>query len=216
MAVQNGTNNSEVISISTWGAPISPETAHGVNALGGDDTVYGSAYVDFLDGGSGNDTLYGNNGDDALLGQAGSDKLYGGNGADALWGGSSDLGADTLDGGAGNDRLYGGKGNDTYIHTVNSGVDIINDGAAESLAAGYGGGSDTLQLPGVSPSTIVAYRPTGSNELWLTYAVDVADGIMDDGVIIQDFYLHEVNTSIEYVKLSDGGTYDLWAAFGAL
>lgn len=216
MAVKNGSNNGDEISISDWAAPVAPETAHGVNALGGDDKVYGSAYMDFLDGGSGNDILFGNNGDDALLGQAGSDQLYGGNGDDALWGGGVDTGADTLDGGAGNDRLYGGKGNDTYIHTANSGVDTINDGASESLAAGYGGGSDTLQLPAVSPTSIFAYHPVGTNDLWLTYAADVADGIMNDGVIIQDFYLHEVNTSIEYVKLSDGGTYDLWASFGAL
>lgn len=214
MAVLNGTNNSETLNISSWGAPVAPETAHGVNALGGNDTVYGSAYFDFLDGGSGNDTLYGNNGDDALLGQTGSDSLYGGNGDDAMWGGSGDTGADILDGGAGNDRMYGGKGNDTYIHTLNSGVDTINDGASETLASGYGGGTDTIHFPSVSPSQLVAYRNV--NELWLTTVADAADGFLDDGVIIQDFYLHESNTSIEYVKLSDGLSYDLWFNFGGM
>lgn len=216
MAYYPGTNNSEVINISSWGAPVYPETAHSVNAMGGDDTVYGSAYYDILQGGTGNDTMYGNGGDDALVGQAGNDQLYGGSGNDALWGGSVDAGADTLDGGAGDDRLYGGGGNDLYIHTFNSGVDTINDGASETMAAGYGGGTDTLYFPSISPSQIVAYRPANSNELWLLSAADAADGVMNDGVIIQDFYLHESNTFIEYVKLSDGVSYDLWANFGSL
>lgn len=216
MASYTGTNNSEVINISSWGAPVYPETSHGVNAMGGNDTVYGSAYNDFLQGGTGNDVIYGNGGDDVLAGQAGSDQLYGGNGNDALWGGSVDSGADTLDGGAGDDRMYGGGGNDLYIHTLGSGVDRINDGRSETLAAGYGGGTDTISLPGISPSQIVAYRPPGTNELWLTSAADAADGVMNDGVIIEDFYLHESNTFIEYVKLSDGYSYDLWAAFGSL
>jgi hypothetical protein len=42
---------------------------------------------------------------------------------------------------------------------------------SESLVSGYCGGIDTIQLPGVSPSSIFAYRPAGSNELWLTVTI---------------------------------------------
>ena len=35
------------------------ETAHSYDALGGDDIVYGSSYVDFIHGGAGNDQLFG-------------------------------------------------------------------------------------------------------------------------------------------------------------
>lgn len=43
------------------------ETAHSYDALGGDDIVYGSSYVDFIHGGAGNDQLFGYGGDDAVV-----------------------------------------------------------------------------------------------------------------------------------------------------
>jgi hypothetical protein len=49
---------------------------------GGDDTINGSAGVDYLPGFSGHDTLNGNNGDDVLFGDSGNDTLNGGNGID--------------------------------------------------------------------------------------------------------------------------------------
>jgi Ca2+-binding RTX toxin-like protein len=66
-----------------------------INALGGNDTIYG---------GAGNDTISGNEGNDTLYGQDGND---------------------ILDGGTGNDTLYGGKNNDTYLFGRGDGADKI-------------------------------------------------------------------------------------------
>lgn len=208
--VYMGTNNSEVIDIRLWAAPVSPETAHGVEGLGGNDTIYGSSYNDTLQGGTGHDTLWGNAGNDALLGQAGDDKLYGGDGNDALWGGGEDAGQDTLNGGAGNDRMYGGGGDDLYIHNSNNGVDIINDGMSAAMVPGYGGGTDTIQFTGITLAQLAAYRPEGSNDLWLSSFADFADGTLDDGVIVEDFYSADANTYIEFVVTSDNYQVDLF------
>ncbi len=204
-----GTNDSDIIDIRKWTAPVSPESSHGVNAAGGDDTVYGSAYYDIIQGGAGNDVLWGYSGDDLLVGKNVNDRLFGGYGNDSLWGGGSDAGKDTLNGGTGNDFLSGGAGNDRYIHDLNSGVDTINDGKSETGRSGYGGGSDTIQFSGISLANLAAYRPDGSNDLWLATIVDLADGKVDDGVIIQDFYLEEVNTFIEFAITSDNYVVDL-------
>jgi len=209
-----GDNTSEIISIQSWPAPVSPETGHSVNAMGGNDTVYGSAYNDLIQGGSGNDILWGYNGDDALFGQEGNDTLYGGNGNDSLWGGGSDSGSDTLNGGAGNDFLSGGKGNDVYIHDINGGIDVIHDGMSETMVAGYGGGEDIIKFTGVSASQLAAFRPYDSDDLWLSSISDFSDGYLNDGVIIKDFYLNNADTMIEYVQTSDNYLIDLWQWLG--
>jgi Ca2+-binding RTX toxin-like protein len=195
--------------MSSFGAPVSPATAHGYNALGGNDTVYGSAWVDIIEGGSGDDLLYGYGGDDALIGQNGNDTMYGGAGNDFLHGGSGDAGQDVLDGGAGNDDLSGGFGDDIYLHTVNGGVDTINDGDSEATVPGYGGGDDIIQFTAISLAQLSAYRPPNSDDLWLGSADDFADGTMDDGVIVEDFYLADANTFIEWVYTSDNYWVDL-------
>lgn len=207
---QTGTNNAETIDMRNWSAPVYPETGHGANALGGNDTVHGSAYNDTIQGGYGNDTLWGYNGNDALAGQQGNDALNGGNGNDWLWGGSADAGQDTLNGGAGNDYLYGGAGNDTYIHNSNNGVDIINDGMSEAMYAGYGGGTDTIRFTGVSLSQLAAYRPADSSDIWISSLADFSDNQLDDGVVIQDFFLQDSNTFIEFALTSDNFSVDLW------
>lgn len=210
MASQNGTEGVDEFFMSIFGAPVYPETGHSYNALGGNDIVHGSAYDDLIQGGYGNDLLLGNDGDDALVGQQGNDEMYGGNGDDFLHGGSSDTGHDVLNGGAGQDRLYGGPGNDDYVHELNSGVDIINDGASETLAAGYGGGNDTIWLTGVSLEQLTWYQPPGSNDLWLSSWDDFADGTLDDGVVVENFYTVEANTYIETVVTSDQWSVPTW------
>ena len=207
MAVQDGTNSSEVINISSWGAP-PPGSVHGVDAKGGNDTIYGSAYVDILQGGTGNDVIYGNGGDDFLTGQAGSDELYGGSGNDTLVGGGVDSGADTLDGGYGDDLLWGGAGNDLYIHTLGSGVDTINDGKTETGVSGYGGGEDVLIMANVNLADI--YLAQNGNNLLVTSTADAADGFMNDGVIIENFFLGETNTFVEWLYTADGQWYNMW------
>lgn len=88
-----------------------------------DTFTEGSAFADFLVGGSQNDKVYGLGGDDTISGQNGKDKLFGGAGVDQLYG---DNGKDSLFGGKGNDYLYGGKG-----------ADLLNGGAGASDTAVY-------------------------------------------------------------------------------
>jgi Ca2+-binding RTX toxin-like protein len=201
MTVKNGTNSDNVEYMSSWGAPVSPETAHGFNALAGNDTVYGSAYNDYIDGGSGNDKLYGNGGNDALLGQTGNDELYGGDGNDLLVGGTDDAGADWLDGGAGDDNMFGGNGDDVYVHNLNQGVDHLNDGNTAAMVPGYGGGEDILYMTGVNFADLRLYQD--GNNLWVSSAADVADGVFNDSVVIEDFFLVETNTFVEWIYTAD-------------
>ena len=69
----------------------------------GNDSVYGNAA---------NNTLQGNDGDDFLWGDVGNDKLYGNAGDDILTGGP---GNDTFWAGAGDDILGGGPGVDKFV-----------------------------------------------------------------------------------------------------
>ncbi|MBC7859547.1 MAG: hypothetical protein H7Z39_12385 [Burkholderiaceae bacterium] len=54
-----------------------------------------------------------------------------------------------------------------------------------------------------------AYRPAGSNDLWLTSFADFADGVVNDGVVIENFYSADANTFIEWAYTSDGQWVDL-------
>ena len=74
--------------------------------LGGDETISGSGYGDYLYGGKGNDTILGNKGADYLLGGAGNDSITGG---------------------VGNDYLVGDKGADTFVFAAKSGTDLVAD-----------------------------------------------------------------------------------------
>ena len=56
----------------------------------GDDTIIGDAQPDIIDALGGNDTVYGGGGDDELLGGSGNDALYGQQGNDSLLGGTGD------------------------------------------------------------------------------------------------------------------------------
>ncbi|MGO4705269.1 calcium-binding protein [Microvirga sp. 2MCAF38] len=84
------------------------------NMIGGagNDTVYGSADANELNGQDGNDILAGADGNDTLWGGTGNDWLEGGNGNDLIAGGSGD---DRLVGGSGNDVLHGEAGRDTFV-----------------------------------------------------------------------------------------------------
>lgn len=202
MAQLNGTNANEVLDISSWGPPVLPATAHGVNAYGGDDTIYGSAYIDNLFGGDGNDTIYGNAGDDLIFGGNGNDTSYGGSGNDTILDAAGD---DSLWGQAGNDTLWGGVGNDTYIFTAGDGIDTINDDKSPTGAAGYGGGTDLLYF-GYNASQLYLFQ--SGNDFLITTIADASDGVMNEGVVIQDFFLGG-NNVVEYLQTADNGVYDL-------
>lgn len=202
MAIYDGTSGWDTIDISSAGSPY-PNDAHFVNGFGGNDIINGSNYVDYLIGGDGSDTLYGNNGDDIIVGGTGNDKLHGGNGDDRIYGGD---GADVLWGDAGNDVMWGGDGNDHYVHRTNEGVDIINDDKSATGLTGFGGGDDDILEVTFDLADLGLYRI--GDDLWVTTTADVADGVMDDGSIIQDFFLGG-NNVVEHLYTLDGYDYDL-------
>ena len=74
-----------------------------IYGMGGNDTLTGSAFGDYIDGGDGTDTLEGGGGADLMLGNGGSDILRGQGGDDSL----IELGGDSvIDGGTGFDSLF--------------------------------------------------------------------------------------------------------------
>ncbi|MEM9436528.1 MAG: peroxidase family protein [Pseudomonadota bacterium] len=105
-----------------------------VNALGGNDTLYGLSGMDRLEGGTGDDVIDGGAGIDLLLGQGGSDTIEGGGGRDRLVGHS---GEDALDGGNGDDTLFGGTGDDSL--TGGAGDDRMTAGKGADIAFGNSG-----------------------------------------------------------------------------
>ncbi|MBD1903624.1 hypothetical protein NDI44_27525 [Trichocoleus sp. DQ-A3] len=107
-----------------------------INALDGDDLVFGQGGADLLIGGNGKDELRGDDGNDSLFGGADNDKLVGGKGQDFLFGGEGNdvltgysfLGVDEKD------VLSGGGGADTFVlgdtigsHYLESGFATITD-----------------------------------------------------------------------------------------
>ncbi len=95
-----------------------------IQGLDGDDTIYAAAGNDTLSGGYGSDNLDGNDGNDLIEGGADNDWLYGGSGTDNLQGQS---GNDWMAGNAGNDTLSGGTGNDIYFLDKGDNSDTINN-----------------------------------------------------------------------------------------
>lgn len=90
----------------------------------GNDTMWGSALADTLNGGAGNDDI---------IGRGGSDTIDGGDGNDRLNGSSGD---DTVIGGAGVDSLFG----DGDYAGLNTGNDTLKaqDGEIDSLSCSFG------------------------------------------------------------------------------
>lgn len=72
-------------------------------ALNGNDTIYGSNFMDFLYGFNGNDKIYGGDDLDFIYGGLGNDKIYGGNGNSFI---NGELGKDILTGGLALDRFF--------------------------------------------------------------------------------------------------------------
>lgn len=182
--------------------------------FGGNDTINGSNFNDIIEAGTGNDVIYANAGNDMVIGNEGSDRLYGGDGDDFIVGDNTldatGAGNDSLSGGAGNDRLHGNYGNSDYRYSVNSGVDIINDGLTAAGIAGYGGGTDTLGFSNATFNDIYFQHLASSNDLLLFTSAGVDEnGSIQHGVIIQDFYLNDENTNIEYLTDSTGAKFDL-------
>ncbi|QKH39174.1 hypothetical protein FOC84_31280 [Achromobacter pestifer] len=172
-----------------------------------DNTLYGNYDYNIIDGKGGNDTIYGFGGTDVLIGGYGDDRLYGGDGDDLLVGDNTVNGIggnDFLYGGEGNDRLYGGYGNDVYWYTANTGIDVVNDGRTAAEVPGYGGGDDVLVFNGANLSDLQAFRLVGSNNLLIYSPAGMVDGVVQHGVVIQDFYLNSKSSNIEYIQDGKG------------
>jgi VCBS repeat-containing protein len=136
-----------------------------INALGGEDYVFGQAGDDVIDGGDGldnlnggadDDTIVGGNGDDVLSGdegndqlsgQADNDTLFGGEGDDQVSGGigfdnlNGEGGSDVITGGSDDDFLSGGEGDDSL--DGGDGIDFLSGGGGSDAMTG-GAGADTF------------------------------------------------------------------------
>jgi Ca2+-binding RTX toxin-like protein len=120
--------------------------------LGAFETIVGTAFPDYIVGGSGGETIYGGGGGDVIEGGNGSDQLFGGADGDFLDGGA---GANSTDGGTGTDNCVepsGGTGCEGTAHAVaprdpgKVSVGLMGPaGAARSqLYVGGSSGSDTI------------------------------------------------------------------------
>jgi Ca2+-binding RTX toxin-like protein len=92
-----------------------------LNGYNGNDTIYCSNGIDYVDAGIGNDTVYGVNGENTIFGRNGDDIIYGGNGTDWTYG---ENGNDKISGGIGDDWINGGLGKNTLTGGV--GVDYYD------------------------------------------------------------------------------------------
>jgi Ca2+-binding RTX toxin-like protein len=140
------------------------DNAESINALGGNDAVYGDGGNDTIEGGDGNDFLRGGAGNDVITDQQGDDLIWGdlgndliqaGSGIDQVFGGDGQdtlrggLGADVIEGGDGKDLIYGDTGTVTQRLVSGITVDAMDtNGDADAIAGGlgddtmYGGGGD--------------------------------------------------------------------------
>ena len=170
-----------------------------IYGLGGADSLTGSAFADFLDGGDGNDTL---------AGGLGADTLIGGNGDDTLQIDSSDV---SISGGAGFDSVIvqtvtavnlnmgtasvewaqGNAGNDTFNATSQaSGVFIYGLGGADNLTGSNfadfldgGDGNDTL-AGGLGADTLIGGN--GDDTMQIDSSdVSISGGAGFDSAIVQ-------------------------------
>lgn len=85
---------------------------------------------------------------------------------------------------------------------MNSGVDIdiINEDSGASGEIGLGGGTDWLVIQNVVGSQL--FLTQIGYDLVVTTIDDIADGVIDNYIIIQD-QLSNINSRIEYVVGSD-------------
>ena len=101
-----------------------------------DDTIYGSAGYDKINGARGDDVLLGNGGNDIVKGGPNVDRVRGDNGDDVVKGGS---GRDTINGNAGNDQVLAGAYRPGVLSTNDRARDIIDCGP---------GNDDVYYVPG--------------------------------------------------------------------
>ena len=151
-------------------------TAENIDALGGDDTVFGGGGDDSIRGGEGRDSLLGDAGDDTIFGDAGNDWVVGGADNDTLYGGADNdrlvagSGADELFGGAGADALNGGLGDDTLTGGADADTFYFNGAFGTDTITDFTDGEDTIDLTAMTDIT-------GFGDL--TISADGTDAVID-------------------------------------
>jgi serralysin len=124
------------------------------NAVGGsgNDTIYGNAAANVVQGGAGNDLIddlphnsadsfYGGAGNDTLFGWSGNDFLSGDDGDDSVFGEDGD---DSIRTGLGNDYASGGAGNDYIDDLPGGGNDTLDGGTGNDTVFGWEGNDSVI------------------------------------------------------------------------
>jgi Ca2+-binding RTX toxin-like protein len=142
-----------------------------VFASGGNDTVTGSGFNDFLWGGVGNDTLTGGSGNDLLFGDLGADSLSGGAGNDTLYGDNSDT---HIDGGAGTDALYWAAGANANINVGADAVEFVQTLGNNDTLNGATATANLVLFAGAGNDTVTG--GSGNDFLWGEAGNDVLVG----------------------------------------
>jgi Ca2+-binding RTX toxin-like protein len=106
---------------------------------GGNDLLFGTAYLDYVRGLAGNDRILARDGRNRIEGNGGNDVISSGSGGDAVFGGSGNdritagSGADLVVGGPGRDTIAAGPGNDT-IEARDGFRDVVDCGPGRDVA----------------------------------------------------------------------------------
>ncbi|OHU86659.1 hypothetical protein BET10_18530 [Pseudoalteromonas amylolytica] len=157
-----------------------------LNALDGDDVVYGHSGKDEFNGGRGNDNLLGAGGDDTLVGGAGDDILKGGDGDDYLTGGT------------GADYVEGGKGSDTYTYARGDGQLTINNYDSDHLNS-----TDRLIFADDIKTEDVRASRFG-DDLYLTF--ELGDEIKIENYF--DVFAERSSYRLDRIEFSDGTLWE--------
>jgi len=142
--------------------------------------------------------IVGNDLSNKITGNLYDDQIFGEGGNDILYGMDGD---DILHGGAGNDTYYGGDQNDVFI--FDSGLDVV------SSMYGADPGYDVLQFANVAGADLRFYVVEDGASLHITSVEDAADGSLDSGVIVEDYFAAQHLGLVDAVVGSDGVWYDL-------
>ncbi len=158
----------------------------------GDDTLFGGAAADYLQGDpdgaeghdAGNDVIHGGDGNDQIFGDgaegSGNDTIYGDAGNDTIYGDGAEGGTDEIHGGADNDYIDTGGGVDDVAYG-DAGDDILlgGDGAEGASDQLYGGDGRDI-LIGDGGAGVLNLKSGGS---------DLLDGGAGEDLIIAGHYL---------------------------
>jgi Ca2+-binding RTX toxin-like protein len=143
---------------------VSSELMHYHAGAGGNSTVQGTSFGDYLGTGDGSDALYAQGGNDTL---------------------NSRRGADMLDGGSGDDLLQGGAQGDTYVLRAGSGTDRIVD------AGELGDAADIVRFEDLTAADVRFVARVG-NDLVIGYGVGdqitIQNYFGSDTSLIEEFH----------------------------